>query len=299
MCIRDSCHTDQIIAAAKAGKHVFCEKPIATNLDDATRMVAAVRSSGVDGTTAFVSRFSQEAGRTKRIIDTGVLGDVVSARALIGLAGILEIGCPPDMASWMYDASLSGGGAWIDEGSHAVDLLRWTVGDISEVAAFTGRQVKQQLEVEDVGVALLRFQNGALGEVTTSWSLAIDLGMRNTLEIYGSRGALFMEATSRFPRVDLYTEDLPAELRGWVSPHIQPEVAEPHDYRSWPPNVHHYKREVSSYVARLKSGERPFGPTLEDGRACLEVILAGYRSAADGCSVRLTSEVTANREGVA
>jgi predicted dehydrogenase len=292
-------HAAQVIAAAEAGKQVFCEKPIATNLDDANRMVAAVSNAGVDGTTAFVSRFSQEASRAKRIVDTGLLGDIVNARALIGLAGILEIGCPPEMAAWMSDASLGGGGAWIDEGSHAVDLLRWMVGDISDVAAYTGVRVKQQLEVEDVGVALLRFRNGALGEVTTSWSLAIDLGMRNTLEIYGSKGALFMEATSRFPRVELYTDDLPAELRGWVSPHIQPEVAEPHDYRSWPPNVHHYKREVSSYVARMHAGNRPFGPTLEAGRACLEVILAGYRSAADGCSVRLTSSLAANREGVA
>jgi predicted dehydrogenase len=291
-------HPDQVIAAAAAGKHVFCEKPIATNLEDANRMVAAIRNSGVDGTTAFVSRFSQEASRTKRIVDTGVLGEIVSARALIGLAGILEIGCPPDMAIWMSDVALGGGGAWIDEGSHAVDLLRWTVGDVSEVAAFTNRRVKQQLEVEDVGVAILRFQNGALGEVTTSWSLAIDLGMRNTLELYGSKGALLMEATSRFPRVELYTEELPAELRGWVSPHIKPEVAEPHDYQSWPPNVHHYKREVSSYVARLHAGERPFGPTIEEGRACLEVILAGYRSATDGCSVRLTKEVAANRGGL-
>lgn len=291
-------HIDQVVAAAEAGKHVFCEKPIATNLEDADRMVAAVRKARVDGTTAFVSRFSQEASRAKRIVDTGLLGEVVNTRALVGLAGIREIGCPPDMAAWMSNVSLGGGGAWIDEGSHAIDLLRWMVGEVSEVSAFTNRRVKQELEVEDVGVALLKFASGALGEVATSWSLAIDLGMRNTLEIYGSRGALFMEATSRFPRVELYTEDLPSELRGWVSPYIQPEATEPHDYRSWPPNVHHYKREISSYVARVLSGQRPFGPTIEDGRACLEVILAGYRSAANGCSVRLPLELAAvNEEG--
>ncbi|MGH7903146.1 MAG: Gfo/Idh/MocA family protein [Candidatus Dormibacteraceae bacterium] len=293
----NSRHADQVVAAAAAGKHVFCEKPIATSARDAERMVEAVRRAGVQGTAAFVSRFSQEATRAKRILETGVLGEIVNARALIGLAGIAEIGCPPDMVAWMVEPARGGGGAWIDEGSHAVDLLSWMVGDIVEVSAFLDRRVKRDLEVEDIGVALLRFADGALGEVTTSWSLAIDLGMRNVLEVYGSKGALYMEATSRHPRVELYTEALAPELRGWVSPHIRPEASEPHDYGGWPPHVHHYKREVSSYVARYLAGERPFGPSLEDGRACLEVLLAGYRSAADGRSVHLPKREAADLAG--
>lgn len=290
-------HAEQVIAAAESGKHVFCEKPIANTLADAERMVAAVRRAKVDGTAAFVSRFSQEASRAQRIVSAGSLGDIVHARALIGLAGIAEIGCPPEMAAWMVDPDLGGGGAWVDEGSHAVDLLRWMVGDVSEVSAFTARRVKRDLAVEDIAVAILRFRNGALGEVATSWSLAIDLGMRNTLELYGSKGALLMEATSRFPRVELYSEELPVELRGWVSPHIRPDTTEPHDYRSWPPHVHHYKREVSSYVSRFVAGARPFGPTLEDGQACLEVILAGYSSATNGRTVRLAQEIGAVQRG--
>jgi myo-inositol 2-dehydrogenase / D-chiro-inositol 1-dehydrogenase len=283
----NSRHADQVVAAAEAGRDVFCEKPIATRLEDAARMVAAVEAAGVDGTAAFVSRFSQEASRAKSIVDTGVLGEIVNARALIGLAGVAEIGCPPDMVEWMLDPDEGGGGAWIDEGSHAVDLLRHLVGEVTEVAAFEARIAKPDLGVEDVAVALLRFETGALGEVATSWSLSIDLGMRNHVELYGSRGTLLLEATSRFPRVELYTEDLPVELRGWVSPHIRPDAAEPHAYRSWPPHVHHYKREIASYVSRWQLGQRPYGPTLEDGRACLDVLLAGYRSAASGTTVRL------------
>jgi predicted dehydrogenase len=281
-------HADQVVAAAEAGLNVFCEKPIATRLEDAARMVTAVEAAGVDGTAAFVSRFSQEASRAKRIVDSGVLGEIIHARALIGLAGVAEIGCPPDMVEWMHDPQLGGGGAWIDEGSHAVDLLRHLVGEVTEVAAFDACLAKRDLGVEDVAVGLLRFESGALGEVATSWSLAIDLGMRNQVELYGSRGTLFLEATSRFPRVELYTEDLPAELRGWVSPHIRPDRTEPHDYGSWPAHVHHYKREVASYLSRWQDEQRPYGPTLEDGRACLEILLAGYRSAANGTTVRLS-----------
>jgi predicted dehydrogenase len=273
-------HAEQVVACAEAGKDVFCEKPIATDIADADRMVEAVERAGVDGTAAFVSRFSQEAERAKKIVDSGVLGEIVNARALIGLAGIAEIGCPPSMVEWMLDPVLGGGGAWIDEGSHAVDLLRHLVGDIDAVSALSAKRVKTSLDVEDVAVAIVSFENGALGEIATSWSLAVDIGMRNSIELYGSKGTLVVSPTSRFPSVELYTEDLPPELRGWVSPHIRPDVSEPHDYASWPPHVHHYKREVSSYVERWNRGEKPYGPTLQDGRACLEIIRAGYEAAA-------------------
>jgi len=147
------------------------------------------------------------------------------------------------------------------------------------------KKIKTHLAVEDEAVAILRFANGALGEVNTSWSLAIDVGMRNAIELYGSKGSLFLESTSSAPKVSVYTESLPAELRGWVSPHITPEVTEPHDYQSWPPNVHHYKREIASFVSRYQKGEPPYGPSGEDGRACLAVLLAGYESAETGAFV--------------
>jgi len=278
----NSRHAEQVVALAEAGIDVFCEKPVATTVEDARRMLAAVESAGIDATVAFVSRFSQEAERAKRIVDTGVLGEIVNARALIGLAGVAEIGCPPDMVAWFEDEALSGGGAWIDEGAHAVDLLRWLVGDIERVGMLSARRVKQDLPMEDIAVAVLGFESGALGELATSWSLNIDIGMRNTVELYGSNGTLFLESTSRQPRVSLYSGALPAELRGWVEPQIVPDEAEPHDYTSWPPHVHHYKREMASYVQRRHDGLRPYGPTMRDGLACTEVLAAGYASARSG-----------------
>lgn len=278
----NSRHRDQVIAAAEAGKHVFCEKPVATTVADATAMAAAVRAAGVDGTAAFVSRFSKEADRAKRIVDSGVLGRILLTRGFIGLAGIAEIGCPPDMVAWMSDPVLGGGGAWIDEGSHGIDLLRWLVGDITEVTAMTANRAKPGMEGEDIAVALVRYADGGLGEVGTVWSLAADIGMRNSLEIYGTGGTLVMRATDPFPRVEVYRAGDDPLYRGWTTPHIEPDAAEPHDYGSWPPHTHHYKREVASYVHRVQNGLRPFGPTLEDGLACLAVIEAGYASAAAG-----------------
>ncbi|MDQ1464022.1 MAG: hypothetical protein QOC73_963 [Actinomycetota bacterium] len=278
----NSRHAEQVIAAAAAGKHVFCEKPIATAPGDAAAMVRAVAEAGVDGTAAFVSRFSKEADRAKAIVDTGVLGEILLTRSLIGLAGIAEIGCPPDMTAWMVDPVLGGGGAWIDEGSHGIDLLRWMVGDITSVAAFTANRAKPSLDVEDVATAILTYASGAVGEISTVWSMSADIGMRNNLEIYGTEGTLIMRATDPFPRVEVYRATEDPLWRGWTTPHIEPAAAEPHDYTSWPPHVHHYKREVSSYISRYLAGRRPFGPTLEDGLACLSVIDAGYRSAGLG-----------------
>jgi predicted dehydrogenase len=242
-------------------------------------MLTAVKQNNVQFVVAFVSRFAKEAERAKQIVDSGVLGEIVSARSVIGLAGIREIGCPDDMEAWMVDPVVGGGGAWMDEGSHAVDLLRWMVGDVEKVSMMMTKKIKTHLAVEDEAIGILRFANGALGEVNTSWSLAIDVGMRNAIELYGSKGSLFLESTSSAPKVSLYTETLPAELRGWVTPHILPAVTEPHDYQSWPPNVHHYKREIASFVNRYFKEEQPYGPGGEDGRACLAVLLAGYQSA--------------------
>jgi predicted dehydrogenase len=275
----NSRHAEQVIAAAEAGKHVFCEKPIATSVADASAMANAVSNAGVDGTAAFVSRFSKEADRTKAIVDTGVLGKVLLTRSFIGLAGIAEIGCPPDMAAWMTNAHLGGGGAWIDEGSHGIDLLRWLVGDIAKIAAFTTNRAKPGLKVEDIATAIVTYESGAIGEISTVWSLSADIGMRNNLEIYGTEGTLVMRATDPFPRVEVYRANESELWRGWTTPHIEPAATEPHDYTSWPPHVHHYKREVASYISRYLADQRPFGPTLDDGLACLSVIEAGYRSA--------------------
>jgi predicted dehydrogenase len=286
----NSRHVDHVIAAAEAGKHVFCEKPMATSAADALKMVQAIENAGVEGTAAFVSRFSKEASRAKAIVESGMLGTIIHTRSFIGLSGIREIGCPADMADWMEDPVLGGGGAWIDEGSHGIDLVRWLVGDIVRVAAMTANRAKPQLKVDDIGTAIFTYANGALGEIGTAWSMAVEIGMRNLLEIYGTTGTLIVRATDQFPCVEVFDKNGKPPLGGWSIPHIEPDLTEPHDYSSWPPHVHHYKREVASYVNRYLKGLKPFGPTLRDGLACISVIEAGYRSAALGgtaCEVAL------------
>ena len=251
-------------------------------------MLAAVEKAGIRHTTGFNSRLIPEAERAKAIFDTGVLGKIVSIRSFLSSIGPKELGCPPYMCDWILDAKKAAGGALIDEGVHAIDLMRWFLGDVESVFAMTAKTVKTQLNVEDNAITMLRFQNGVLGELNTSWSINIDVGMKNTMEIYGSEGTMIVELTSKAPKVAVYTEKPTADpkLGGWIEPQIKPDSSDPHDYTSWPAHAIHFKREISDVIRRLKK-DIPFDITFEDGVKVAEVTSAAYASAANGELVKL------------
>ncbi|GHO90461.1 hypothetical protein KSF_005090 [Reticulibacter mediterranei] len=283
-------HVEIVEATVAAGKHIFCEKPMATTIEDAERIAYMVNNSNIRFTVGFVSRYIPEAERARAIIETGTLGTILSARAMIGLSGIREIGCPEYMARWMEDPIQGGGGAFIDEGSHAVDLLRWYVGNVDAIYATMINREKKHLQVEDIAVATLRFHNGALGELQTSWSLHIDIGMRNVIEIYGTAGTMIVELTAPAPSLRLYTETQTSPvLSGWIVPHIKPAESEPHDYQSWPTNALHYRREVEDVIARFRQ-DLPFRTSVEDGLQACRIIAAGYEAARSKTEVILSKE---------
>jgi predicted dehydrogenase len=271
-------HKAMVLDTIQAGRALFCEKPIATNSADALEMTMAVEKSGLRNTVGFCSRYIPEAERAKQIVDQGLLGKLISVQAVIGLAGIKEIGCPEYMASWMEDPFLGGGGALIDEGAHAFDLLYWLIGDIEAVSCAKQNVNKPRLAVEDNAMTLVRFTSGALGSLSTLWSLNIDIGMRNTLQIFGTEGTMFVELTAKAPGIALYTEKgaFPG-LGGWVTPHVKPAQSEPHDYLSWPTHVQHYKREVTDIISRFKSGS-PFQTSFRDAYKVAQVTEAAYKA---------------------
>jgi len=272
-------HKEMVLEAAAAGKSLFCEKPMATNAADALAMTEAVERAGVRHTLGFCSRFIPEAERAKEVIESGLIGKMIGVRAVIGLAGIAEIGCPDYMVDWMVDPIRGGGGAFIDEGAHAIDLLRWYAGDITAICSITANNDKPDLQVEDNAASALRFSSGALGTLNTLWSLHIDVGMRNTLELYGTEGTISLELTSKHPKLQAYSEHLGGLANGsWFEPHIKPKEAEPHDYQGWPTHAQHYKREVTDIIACLKQ-DRAFRTNFRDGLHVARVTEAGYLSA--------------------
>jgi len=275
----NSAHLEMVLETAAAGKNLFCEKPMATGAADALTMTEAVERAGLRNTLGFCSRFIPEAERAKEVLDSGLIGKMIGIRAVIGLAGIAEIGCPDYMVDWMVDPVRGGGGALIDEGAHAIDLLRWYAGDVKAVSSVTANNDKPSLQVEDNAATALQFASGALGTLNTLWSMHIDVGMRNTLELYGSEGTISLELTSKHPKLQVYSEHLGGLANGsWFEPHVKPKEAEPHDYQGWPTHAQHYKREVTDIIACLKQ-DRPFRVDFRDGLHVARVTEAGYLSA--------------------
>jgi predicted dehydrogenase len=182
-----NCHAKQIRLAARAGKHVLCEKPLAMNLK---QTVAAVEECGrrqVFLQEGYMMKFHGAHATIKQLIDEGKLGRIVSMRA--------QLSCwyPKIEGAWRQHPKLGGGGALIDMATHLYDLLSYFAGPVRRVAALTGRLV-QDYRSEDASTTLLEFASGAQATVDCFYCIP-DEASRTRLEIYGSQGAVLSEGT--------------------------------------------------------------------------------------------------------
>jgi predicted dehydrogenase len=202
ICTPNMFHTEQVVAALEAGKHVLCEKPLAPTPADIRKMIAARDKSGKLLMTAQHFRFRGVTQAAKAEIDTGALGDVYHARAWMLRRCLL-----PNGPTFIYK-NRSGGGPTIDIGVHILDLTLWLMGHPKPVAvsgvakdtlahhkdAFTmwGRsRVLQDMDVEDFAAAFVRFENGATLILEVSWLLHHNTpGEEAKVWLYGSEGGL-------------------------------------------------------------------------------------------------------------
>jgi len=181
-------HHDQTILAARAGKHVFCEKPLARTIQECEEIIDECRRNGVKLGVGFMMRFHGLHRRIKELVEGGMIGRPVLARA--------QLTCwyPRIEGAWRQIRELSGGGSLIDMGSHCIDLLETLLSTkVEEVSAFQDTLV-QDYEVEDTSVVLLRFKNGAIGIVDNCFNIP-DKASQNRLEIYGSKGSILAEGS--------------------------------------------------------------------------------------------------------
>jgi len=180
-------HADQAIDAARAGKHVIVEKPMALSLRDADRVIAECKAAGVKLGVCLQSRVDPLFRRVYDAIQAGDLGELT-------LGGVTLPYYRPqayfDQAAWRGTWALDGGGVLMNQGIHQIDLLVWYMGDPVEVKACAGT-LHRNVEVEDTASATLRFANGALAAVVGTTTTAP--GFPNRLEIYGTRGGIQLE----------------------------------------------------------------------------------------------------------
>ncbi len=176
-------HAEHTIAAAEAGKHVLCEKPMAMNLAECDRMIAACRTNGVQLGVAYYRHFYPLVGRVKEIIDSGEIGRVVFVQI-----NAFEYYNPPpgDARHWFVEKDKAGGGPMFDFGCHRIEVLLNILGSIKRARGFFSNVVFD-LEVEDTATACLSFDCGAnaILNVTRAGCEAAD-----TLDIFGDKGSI-------------------------------------------------------------------------------------------------------------
>ncbi|MBT2758047.1 Gfo/Idh/MocA family oxidoreductase [Mesobacillus foraminis] len=161
ICSENSKHYEMVIKAARAKKHILCEKPIATKIEDAREMIKVCDENGVILQIAFPVRYSQAIRQLKRMIDAGDLGKILAIRST-------NRGQSP--GGWFTDRGLAGGGAVLDHTVHMIDIMRWFLGkEVTEVYAMVGNYFLD-IDIDDAGLLTLEFEDGTIASHDTSWS---------------------------------------------------------------------------------------------------------------------------------
>jgi predicted dehydrogenase len=267
-------HKKLVIAAAKARRHVLCEKPLALKSRDILKMIAACKKANVLLGVGFMMRFNVYHRRIQEMLRSGALGTPVMAR------GQMTCWYPPIPGAWRQDPELGGGGALTDMGSHVVDLLEMFFGRTKKITARAFNRA-HSYPVEDTCIALLEFENGAAGVVDVSFAIP-DEASEFVLEVYGSRGAVKGKySLGQGPGGDLRQCILGAG-KGYDA---QQQVQEKTGYQPMtlePKNT--YQSEIEAFSQAILEG-RPAPVPAEDGLWSHLVMEAAYKSARTGKTI--------------
>lgn len=249
ICSENCRHKEMVIQAAKANKHILCEKPMATNVDDALEMINTCNRHQVILQIAFPVRFSAPIRELKRQIDNGELGEIIAFRTT-------NRGQNP--GGWFIDRQLSGGGAVLDHTVHMVDVMRWYSGkEVSEVRAFVDVSF-HDVDIDDMGLLTLEFENGIIASHDPSWSKFTE---------YPTWGDVTMEVigTKKTVKADALQEHVRLYQQG-DQPLRQVFYGNNMDFSL-----------ISDFVECVKMNRKP-SITGIDGLKAMEVALAAYES---------------------
>ncbi|WP_059104257.1 Gfo/Idh/MocA family protein [Shouchella shacheensis] len=225
-------HEEMAIAAAEAGKHIMCEKPLGRNAEETARILAAVDKAGVKHMVTFNYRRTPAVALAKKYIDEGAVGKILNFRGTYLQDWSADPGSP---LSWRFDKDFAGSGTLGDIGTHVLDIAHYLVADIVEVNAMTRTWIderpvqasqkdslgnvkmpngkKGQVTVDDELVTMLKFNNGAIGSLEATRNA---WGRHNflTFEIHGEKGSLFFNYERRDELQVCFSED-PEDRRGY------------------------------------------------------------------------------------
>lgn len=295
-------HHEVAIAAAKAGKHLFCEKPMALTLANAEAMLAAAEAAKVVHYVNHNYRRTPAVRLARQLIDEGKIGRIFHWRGAYQQDWIVD---PEFPLTWHLQKETAGSGPHGDLNSHSVDLAHYLVGDIRSVSCLTASFIKERplpgagaatfsagsggsaakgpVTVEDASLMMVEFENGAVGSFEAT-RFAPGRKNRNTFEIYGSEGSLAFDL-ERMNELQYFSRQDPACAQGFRTI-LATEPCHPYIANWWPPGhtigyEHGFTHAVVDFLTAVAGGGR-VDPDFHDGVKCIRVLEAGLKSAASG-----------------
>lgn len=259
ICTPTYLHREHVELAAENGKHILLEKPIATNLTDARKIIHASSKGGIKLQVAHVLRYFSEYRKIRDLVVDGAIGEPKQARAA-------RRGSIPDWASWYKEPEKSGG-VTIDLAIHDVDFLRWCLADEAKSVYAREVRIRREYVVNDHVFILIRFRKGAVAHVEASWSQPKTAPFTMTFEIFGNKGMLCYDNRAAVPITVIKDEGMeiynPDTLQ--YSPGTLPFPVDP------------YLREIQDFVESLITDRAPNIPA-EEAIKSLEICVAASES---------------------
>jgi predicted dehydrogenase len=285
-------HAEPSIAAARAGKHVFCEKPLARDAEEAQTMLDAVRKAGVKHQAAFNYRFVPAVRQAYEIVKSGKLGRIYHYRAVYLQEWIMPQYQTPLI--WRLQKKEAGSGALGDLGAHIIDLGRFLIGEIKSVGALTRTFIEERprldgkgmgkVDVDDAFVSVVEFENGAIGTLEAT-RYAGGRKNHNRFEINGEKGTIAFDLERLNELEVFWVGEDPKETQGFhrvsVTEGYHPFISNwwPHGHiLGWEHAMVHEVNHLLDCIVNDKD-VAPLGATFEDGYRCAVVCDAIIESA--------------------
>jgi 1,5-anhydro-D-fructose reductase (1,5-anhydro-D-mannitol-forming) len=244
-------HREVMVAAAKAGKHIFTEKVMALTVRECEEIAQAVREAGVKFCISFPHRTMPHNLFAKKVVDEGLIGDITLLRIRNAHNG--------SVAGWLpdhfYDPVECGGGAMIDLGAHGMYLSRWLLGEPVRITSMFNNYIDKP--VEDNAVSVIEFKNKAIAINETGF---VTSDSPFSLELYGTHGSLFIGGADN--QIRLVSSKMESQVPGWITPSQLPDPL-PSAIDQWVDGI-------------LEDGEILFG--LEDGIELTRLMEGAYKS---------------------
>jgi predicted dehydrogenase len=294
ICVPNNYHAEIAIAAAKAGKMIICEKPLALNGKEGEKMVRAVEKAGVANLVSFNYRRVPAVTLAKQLIDSGRLGRIFHYRANFLQDWTISAKVPQGgMGTWRLDVKAAGSGVTGDLLAHCIDTAMWQNGPIASVCAMTETFVKERMhaesgKVEPVGIDdactfFCRFENGSLGNFEST-RYARGHKALYTFEINGEHASIAWDLHD-LHRLSYFDHRDESIVRGWRSIHVT-DGDMPYMGRWWVPGLqigyeHSFVHQVADFLENTAKG-KPTSPTFREALATQYVCDAVLASAKNG-----------------